>query len=366
LRAADAAASGAPASPGGVASFLPPRRRPSAQRISATPSTPATPSAPAAPDTGRQARPFHRTTPASVTATASRAPPAQNAVTGAGAAASGVHWPPRRSPSDRPCATPGTIDPSAASTDARPTSGSALHAVPSWWNTRRPSAHTSRADGPRATLRSPATPPATRRHAPSSQRKISPPRPTSVGVGPPAAPTRTTSAPARDAAETRARTSARNAANRMPSWYVMLGSGKRRLMVGAAAVLVLVTAIPVYMVVRSQTEGVRLARMLRNEMTERWGCPVPAPFVEPSAVVLDCWDGKLPGGRPFVLIFGTEPGSRAQVANYIGIWLPPGPDLTDDWLLRWKQRVADRGDWWAQRAGVPAPRRTHLFVGPPE
>lgn len=137
-------------------------------------------------------------------------------------------------------------------------------------------------------------------------------------------------------------------------------------MVGAAAVLVLVTAIPVYMVVRSQTEGVRLARMLRNEMTERWGCPVPAPFVEPSAVVLDCWDGKLPGGRPFVLIFGTEPGSRAQVANYIGIWLPPGPDLTDDWLLRWKQRVADRGDWWAQRAGVPAPRRTHLFVGPPE
>src|SRR5262249_62427898 len=107
--------------------------------------------------------------------------------------------------------------------------------------------------------------------------------------------------------DTSARTGARNAATRMPSWYVMLGAGKPRLMVGAAAVLVLVTAIPVYMVVRSQTEGVRLARMLRNEMTERWGCPVPAPFVEPSAVVLDCWDGKPPGGRPVGLVVRTRP-----------------------------------------------------------
>ncbi len=146
----------------------------------------------------------------------------------------------------------------------------------------------------------------------------------------------------------------------------MLGSVKRRLIIGGAAVVLLVTAIPAYMLVRSQTEGMRLARMLRRELVERWGCPVPEPFVERSAVVLDCWDGKLPGGRPFVLIFGTEPGSRAQVASYIGIWLPQGPDLTEAWLVRWNERVADRGDWWAQRAGVPAPHRTHLFIGPPE
>jgi hypothetical protein len=146
----------------------------------------------------------------------------------------------------------------------------------------------------------------------------------------------------------------------------MLGSVKRRLIVGGAVVLLLVTAIPGYMLVRSHVEGVRLARMLRGELAERLGCPVPEPFVERSAVVLGCWDGKLPSGRAFILIFGTEPGSRAQVANYIGIWLPPGPDLTDAWLTRWKERVAARGDFWAERSGVPAAHRTHLFVGPPE
>src|SRR5262249_34447557 len=95
------------------------------------------------------------------------------------------------------------------------------------------------------------------------------------------------------------------------------------------AAFLLVLAIPVYVLVRSHLEGARLARLLHEEMVERKGCPVPEPFVEPSAVTLGCWDGALPSGRRLILILGTEPGSRAQVASYIGIWLPPGPDLTD-------------------------------------
>jgi len=137
-------------------------------------------------------------------------------------------------------------------------------------------------------------------------------------------------------------------------------------MIAAAAGVLALSLIPAYMVVRSRRDGAELSRYLRSELVPRKGCPIPDPFIEHNVAVNDCWDGQLASGQRFVVIFGAEPGSRAQVANYIGIWLPPGPDLTDAWLRGWKERVAARGDWWAARSGIAAPPKTHLFVGPPE
>jgi hypothetical protein len=137
-------------------------------------------------------------------------------------------------------------------------------------------------------------------------------------------------------------------------------------MMAAGALVLAISVIPAYMVLRSQRERAKLSRYLRSELVPRNDCPIPDPFIEHNVAVNDCWDGALASGQRFVVIFGAEPGSRAQVANYIGIWLPPGPDLTDGWLRGWKERVAARGDWWAARSGIPAPPKTHLFIGPPE
>ena len=137
-------------------------------------------------------------------------------------------------------------------------------------------------------------------------------------------------------------------------------------MIAAAALVLAISVIPAYMVVRSQRERGNLLRYLRSELVPRNACPIPDPFIEHGVAVNDCWEGALASGQRFTVIFGAEPGSRAQVANYIGIWLPPGPDLTDAWLRGWKERVAARGDWWAARSGISAPAKTHLFVGPPE
>jgi len=137
-------------------------------------------------------------------------------------------------------------------------------------------------------------------------------------------------------------------------------------MIAAAAGVLAIGIIPSYMVLRSHRERGTLLRYLRAELTPRNDCPIPDPFIEPSAEVIECWNGTYPAGQRFVVMFGAEPGSRAQVANYIGIFLPAGPALTDDWLRGWKERVAARGDWWAKRSGLPAANVTHVLVGPPE
>ena len=88
---------------------------------------------------------------------------------------------------------------------------------------------------------------------------------------------------------------------------------------------------------------------------------MPDPFVEHN-VAIDCLDGRLPSGRAIALILGAEPGSRAVVWSYIGIYLPVGKDVDDPWLAPWQARVRARGDWWGRRAGGAA--TTHILVGP--
>ncbi len=97
---------------------------------------------------------------------------------------------------------------------------------------------------------------------------------------------------------------------------------------------------------------------LAARFTPRPDCPVPEPFVEPS-VEYDCYDGRLPSGRPVELVLGHEPGGRANEASYVGVFVPgaaTAPALT--------LRVRARGDWWGRRAGGPA--STHILVAPPE
>jgi hypothetical protein len=113
--------------------------------------------------------------------------------------------------------------------------------------------------------------------------------------------------------------------------------------------------------------GARGANELRAHLGEHFrprpDCPVPDPFVETN-VAIDCYDGALASGRPIALVLGAEPGSRAVVWSYIGVYLAPGADVGDAWLAPWQARVRARGDWWGRRAGGPA--TTHILVGPPE
>ena len=101
-------------------------------------------------------------------------------------------------------------------------------------------------------------------------------------------------------------------------------------------------------------------RHLAAHFAPRPDCPVPEPFVETN-VDYDCSDGKLPSGRAMTLILGGEPGSRATVWNYIGVFVPgAGPAAIAPFVAR----VRARGDWWGRRQGG-APT-SHVLVPPPE
>ena len=130
-----------------------------------------------------------------------------------------------------------------------------------------------------------------------------------------------------------------------------------------AVPLLCVAALTAVLAVRGARSSNDLHAYLAERFTPRPDCPVPEPFVEHN-VAFDCFDGRLPSGRAVALILGGEPGSRAVVWSYIGVYLPGGKDVGDAWLQPWQARVRARGDWWGRRAGGPA--TTHVFVAPSE
>jgi hypothetical protein len=148
-------------------------------------------------------------------------------------------------------------------------------------------------------------------------------------------------------------------------------SRRRRAVIALAALAVLavlaaVATLATTTLVRARAQSLGFRALLREGFTARPDCPIPDPFVEPAVAVVDCYDGRLGNGRAVTLIVGTERGSRAEVASYLGFYLPPAADLGDAWLSTWKRRVADRGDWWARRTGLPDSTRRHWFFGPAE
>lgn len=105
-----------------------------------------------------------------------------------------------------------------------------------------------------------------------------------------------------------------------------------------------------------------------NKLVFRQSSPVENPFVYTDAT-LTCNDGMLKPGVPYTLILGTRlvtDGQGTSGYRYIGVYLPPQVQVSEEWLNTWKQKVAERGDNWAQHSGVEAAKKSWGVMGPPE
>jgi hypothetical protein len=97
-------------------------------------------------------------------------------------------------------------------------------------------------------------------------------------------------------------------------------------------------------------------------------CPVPNPFVYTDAHV-GCSDGELKPGMPYTLILGsrmTGAGKTASLHTFIGFYFPQQVNLSDEWLAGWKQKVAERGDAWAEGSGVEKMKKSWGLMGAPD
>lgn len=106
----------------------------------------------------------------------------------------------------------------------------------------------------------------------------------------------------------------------------------------------------------------------KNNLVLRQSSPVENPFVYSDANLI-CNDGMLKPGVPYTLILGTRlvtDGQGTSGYRYIGVHLPSQVQVSDEWLNTWKQKVAERGDNWAQHSGVEAAQKNWGVMGPPE
>lgn len=147
----------------------------------------------------------------------------------------------------------------------------------------------------------------------------------------------------------------------------------------ALLLLLAVFGTIVFLFVRSHRLRVDRERFLEERgLHLRSHCPkeVTHPFVYEDLLACSCYEGPLDPQRPlrFVLILGSRqsqgsagPGQPPVIDFYIGAYLPSASIKLDDaWLNLWQQRVAERGDGWAQRTGLPVPSRDHGLLGPKE
>lgn len=83
--------------------------------------------------------------------------------------------------------------------------------------------------------------------------------------------------------------------------------------------------------------------------------PVPDPFVYKDLAFNICSDGFIKKDMPYTLMLATRftgAGKTRIQHDYIGFYFPVQVQLNDEWLNLWKQKVAERGDGWAQHSGV--------------
>lgn len=97
--------------------------------------------------------------------------------------------------------------------------------------------------------------------------------------------------------------------------------------------------------------------------------PVANPFVYTDLSFITSSDGKLKADLPYSLILGTRltgGGQNMIRHDYIGFYFPPHDAMTDEWLNKWKQKVAERGDNWAEHSGVEKTEKNWGLMGAPE
>lgn len=133
----------------------------------------------------------------------------------------------------------------------------------------------------------------------------------------------------------------------------------RWLIAGAAFVGIALAALPLVLALRGRAVARDLHAFLAERVTPRPDCPIADPFLASGLAAVNCYDGRLRGGAPFALIVGSEAGSRTNVYNYVGVYLPGGLPA----LQTWRDRVRARGDWYGRRVD-PEGAKLHLVVGP--
>ncbi|MFN8398399.1 MAG: hypothetical protein U0X74_00175 [Anaerolineales bacterium] len=96
--------------------------------------------------------------------------------------------------------------------------------------------------------------------------------------------------------------------------------------------------------------------------------PVEHPFIYTDVKPI-CSKGNLKPDMPFTFMLGSRAEGAGQsriLHTYIGVFIPNHPRLTDSWLSTWKQKVAERGDNWAQHSGIQPIEKSWGLMGPPE
>jgi len=119
-------------------------------------------------------------------------------------------------------------------------------------------------------------------------------------------------------------------------------------------------------------------KQLINELKEfyregnyikRESLPISNPFIYDDMTFITSLNGNLKPDMPYTLILGTRVtgGGKNMLQNdYIGFYIPPHASLSDEWLGQWKEKVAQRGDNWAQHSGAESEEKNWGIMGAPE
>lgn len=102
---------------------------------------------------------------------------------------------------------------------------------------------------------------------------------------------------------------------------------------------------------------------------KRESLPITNPFIYDDMTFITWLDGNLKSDMPYTLILGTRVtggGKNMIQYDYIGFYFPPHASLTDEWLGQWKEKVAERGDNWAEHSGIEKIDKNWGLLGAPE
>lgn len=102
---------------------------------------------------------------------------------------------------------------------------------------------------------------------------------------------------------------------------------------------------------------------------QRQSLPITNPFIYDDMTFITSLDGKLKLDMPYTLILGTRVtggGKNMIQYDYIGFYFPPQVQLSDEWLDKWKEKVAERGDNWAEHSGIEKTDKNWGLLGVPE
>ncbi|MDD2920909.1 MAG: hypothetical protein PHQ36_01370 [Anaerolineales bacterium] len=118
----------------------------------------------------------------------------------------------------------------------------------------------------------------------------------------------------------------------------------------------LVIASIVYFYFRDQEMIGGLKEFLKEgQYKSRIEPPIKTPFIYKKLFKIASYDGRLKTDMPYTLILGIRAAGEGKdrvLYQYVGFYLQPQNQLSDEWLNGWKHKVAERGDGWAAKSNM--------------